>query len=324
MMVGRLKVCDSIVQSFVIAKNFQASGHNNSMDFSPKGRNLICGNDDDSIVIYDCANEGIVKDTLFSKKYGVSNICYTHEDDKVLYSSNKINDDIRYQSLHDNRYIQYFNGHTKRVVSTCLSPVDDSFISGSLDNTVRLWDLKSSASKGVVQADGNPIVSYDPEGMIFAIGTNSEIIRLFDERKYEKGPFATFKLPADQDCTWTHLKFSVDAKKILISSNGSITRLIDAFNGKPLHSFKSPVDAEAEPLSMEASFSPDGQYVLVGTHEGNIQVWNTESGSSIGVLQSKYLGLNPSPLQCVKFNPRFMMIASGGKSVSLWLPTAEE
>uniref|UniRef100_A0A8B9WJV6 Uncharacterized protein n=1 Tax=Bos mutus grunniens TaxID=30521 RepID=A0A8B9WJV6_BOSMU len=37
----------------------------------------------------------------------------------------------------------YFPGHSKRVVALSMSPVDDTFISGSLDKTIRLWDLCS-------------------------------------------------------------------------------------------------------------------------------------------------------------------------------------
>lgn len=32
-----------------------------------------------------------------------------------------------------------------RVVSLCMSPVNDSFMSGSLDHTVRMWDLRVNA-----------------------------------------------------------------------------------------------------------------------------------------------------------------------------------
>ena len=32
-----------------------------------------------------------------------------------------------------------------RVVSLCMSPVNDSFMSGSLDHSVRIWDLRVNA-----------------------------------------------------------------------------------------------------------------------------------------------------------------------------------
>lgn len=52
-----------------------------------------------------------------------------------------------------------------------------------------------------------------------------------------QGPFTTFKLTQDKDCDWTGMKFSPDGKLILISTNGQILRLIDAFQGTPLQTF---------------------------------------------------------------------------------------
>ena len=52
-----------------------------------------------------------------------------------------------------------------------------------------------------------------------------------------QGPFATFKLPQDKDCDWTGMKFSPDGKYIVVSTNGQVIRLIDAFQGTPLQTF---------------------------------------------------------------------------------------
>ena len=52
-----------------------------------------------------------------------------------------------------------------------------------------------------------------------------------------QGPFATFKLPQDKDCDWTGMKFSPDGKMIVVSTNGQVIRLIDAFQGTPLQTF---------------------------------------------------------------------------------------
>jgi COMPASS component SWD2 len=50
-----------------------------------------------------------------------------------------------------------------------------------------------------------------------------------------QGPFSTFKLPKEKDCEWTNLKFSADGKTIMLTTNGNIIRLIDAFTGQLKH-----------------------------------------------------------------------------------------
>ncbi|KAG7280552.1 hypothetical protein CRUP_028278 [Coryphaenoides rupestris] len=138
-----MKLTDNVLRSFRVAKVFRENSDKiNCFDFSSNGETIISSSDDDSLVLYDC-QEGKPKRTLYSKKYGVDLIRYTHAANTVVYSSNKIDDTIRYLSLHDNKYIRYFPGHNKRVTSLSMSPVDDTFISGSLDKTIRLWDLRA-------------------------------------------------------------------------------------------------------------------------------------------------------------------------------------
>ena len=41
---------------------------------------------------------------------------------QAVHASTKVDDTIRYLSLHDNKYIRYFPGHTKKVTTLCMSP----------------------------------------------------------------------------------------------------------------------------------------------------------------------------------------------------------
>lgn len=314
-----MKLLDHVVQSFRVAKVFRENTDRiNSIDFSLNGETLISSSDDESIVIYDC-EKGTHKRTLHSKKYGVDLIRYTHATNTAIHSSTKVDDTLRYLSLHDNKYIRYFQGHTKKVVSLCMSPVDDSFMSGSLDKTIRIWDLRSPNCQGVMHSSGTrPVANFDPEGLIFAVGMNSECVKLYDLRSFDKGPFNTFKLPQDKDCDWTGLKFSPDGKTILISTNGQIIRLIDAFQGTPLQTFMGHINNKGIPL--EASFSPDSQFIFSGSTDGRIHVWNAETGVKTAVLNCDHTG----PAQCVQFNPKYMMFASACTNMAFWLPTIEE
>ncbi|CAH1265891.1 WD repeat-containing protein 82-like isoform X1 [Branchiostoma lanceolatum] len=313
-----MKLTDGTLRSFKVAKVFRENSDRiNSLDFAPSGETLISSSDDDSIVIYDC-QEGKPKRTLYSKKYGVDLIRFTHAANTVIYSSNKIDDTIRYLSLHDNKYIRYFPGHTKKVVALCMSPIDDTFMSGSLDKTIRLWDLRSPNCQGLMHVPGRPVCNFDPEGLIFAAGINSEMIKLYDLRSFDKGPFTTFRLQQDKDCDWTGLKFSNDGKLILISTNGTVIRLIDAFSGTPLQQFMGHTNLKG--LSIEASFTPDSRYTIVGSQDGKIHVWNNENGSKTIVLDAKH----PGPVQCVQFNPKFMMMGSACTNMAFWLPSTDD
>ncbi|CDQ78849.1 unnamed protein product [Oncorhynchus mykiss] len=246
-----MKLTDNVLRSFRVAKKIQTI---NCFDFSSNGETIISSSDDDSLVLYDC-QEGKPKRTLYSKKYGVDLIRYTHAANTVVYSFNKIDDTIRYLSLHDNKYIRYFPGHNKRVTALSMSPVDDTFISGSLDKTM---GPAVSARCGLMHLQGKPVCSFDPEGLIFAAGVNSEMVKLYDLRSFDKGPFATFKLQYDRTCEWTGLKFSNDGKLILVSTNGGALRLLDAFKGAVMHSFGGYNNSKA--VTLEASFTPDSVY----------------------------------------------------------------
>ncbi|KAK2142897.1 hypothetical protein LSH36_900g00006 [Paralvinella palmiformis] len=313
-----MKLTDVVLRNFRVAKVFRENTDRiNSLDFSPNGETLISSSDDDSIVIYDCQN-GTPKRTLNSKKYGVDLISYTHAINTAVHSSTKVDDTIRYLSLHDNKYIRYFQGHTKKVVTLCMSPTDDTFLSGSLDKTIRLWDLRSPNCQGLMHLPGRPVAAFDPEGLIFAAGINSESLKLYDLRSFDKGPFATFKLQQDKDCDWTGLKFSPDGKLILISTNGSVVRLIDAFQGTPLQTFTGHTNQRG--LALEASFSPDSQFVFSGSADGKIHSWDTITGARVAVLNGDHVG----PVQCVRFNPKFLMLATACNNMAFWLPQVDE
>jgi hypothetical protein len=49
-----------------------------------------------------------------------------------------------------------------------------------------MWDLRSPDCVGLMQCPGRPVVAFDPEGLIFAVGLQSEQIKLYDLRGFDK------------------------------------------------------------------------------------------------------------------------------------------
>ncbi|ODM90377.1 WD repeat-containing protein 82 [Orchesella cincta] len=312
-----LQMSDDTVRKMRVTKIYRENTDRiNSMHFSQSGDLLISSAEDDQIVIYDC-EKGLQKRALNSKKYGVDLINFTHAKNTAIHSSTKIDDTIRYLSLHDNKYLRYFPGHGGKVTTLCMSPTDDTFLSGSLDKTLRLWDLRSSNCQGLMHLQGKPVAAFDPEGLIFAAGVNNESIKLYDLRSFDKGPFATFRLPYEKD-QWASLKFSPDGKLVMICTFGSVTRIVDAFDGTPLQSFVGTPNVQN--LHLEATFSPDSQYVFSGSVDGSVHVWNAIKGYKVCVLNG-----NPhEPVGCIQFNPKYMMMASAHKNMTFWVPHGYE
>ncbi|KAF5829449.1 WD40-repeat-containing domain protein [Dunaliella salina] len=140
------------------------------MDFHRTEDMLVTASDDDSIHVYNTAS-GMLTETVYSKKYGVSNICSTHSQYCVMYATRKppanANDlswySLRYHDIRRNEYVRYFRGHTGPLNTLAMSPKNDVFMSASQDKTVRLWDMRTNLCQGLMQAPGNPCASFDQQ-----------------------------------------------------------------------------------------------------------------------------------------------------------------
>ncbi|KAJ3329516.1 WD repeat-containing protein 82 [Blyttiomyces sp. JEL0837] len=254
---------DEKLSSFSLAKVFKDNErHITSMDYDASGEFLLTVSDDDSLRMYDCLS-GTLKKTSFSKKYGCAHGRFTHKNTTVIYASTKEDHAIRYLSFHDNKFIRYFKGHTARVTALEMCPQDDQFLSASQDGTVRLWDLRSPNGVGMIYAGEHPCIAFDPTGLVFAVGTKSGEVRMFDLKNYSPGPFATFTITGGTG-EWSSMKFNNDGKCLLISTKGQSHIIIDSYNGNTVQTLKG-TNNNAQ-VDMEASFTPDGKYVVSGEY----------------------------------------------------------
>jgi COMPASS component SWD2 len=264
-----------------------------SLDFDDRGELCIASADDETLQLYDCIS-GRHQKTLFSKKYGCHLAKFTHSSSNIIYASTKGDDTIRYLSLHDNSYIRYFKGHRRLVNSLEVSPVDDQFISCSADDTVRLWDLKSSNCHGLLNLPSPSLAAFDPSGIIFAVASQaSSSIMLYDLRNYDKAPFTTFTITDDAFLSaysypprmpqWSKLEFSNDGKLMLLGTRGHSHYVIDSFaenTSKFLYRVLRPrgftlPEKEGKETSGSVCFTPDGRYIVGGQGERGVAVWDT-------------------------------------------------
>ncbi|CAD5222191.1 unnamed protein product [Bursaphelenchus xylophilus] len=287
----------------------------NHLNYSEDGNLLICSDDNDCMIVYDIQT-GLQNRTINSKKYGVNLVHFVRGTKDVISASTKVDNTIRYLSLSNNQYLRYFVGHSKKVVTLCMNPTEEMFLSGALDNTVRLWDLRVSTCQGVMNLPSRPIAAFDPEGLIFAAGINSDTIKLYDVRTFDKGPFATFVIRPDDDWSaeWTNMTFSPDGQCILISTNGEFLRVVNAFTGKLMSTLYGHDNSEK--LSLNGCFSPDSKYVFCGGSDGQLTCWDRETGQIVYTYKTN----DTHTIEHCLFNQKYYVLATASTNLSLWNP----
>eukprot|EP01124_Arcella_intermedia_P023844 TRINITY_DN3888_c0_g1_i2.p1 TRINITY_DN3888_c0_g1~~TRINITY_DN3888_c0_g1_i2.p1 ORF type:complete len:215 (+),score=56.88 TRINITY_DN3888_c0_g1_i2:499-1143(+) len=207
-----------------------------------------------------------------------------------------------------------------------------------MDGTVRVWDLRNTTCQGMLKKPGHHVVAYDPQGVAFCTGSPNNLIKLFDSRNLQAGPFATFKISAPEIYTFLDLQISDNSKYILIATSKNIFLLLDAFTGEVKQVFTKIVNENL--CKLGCAFTPDSSYVTLGSQDGNVFSWkvneeeeNEEKRDGEDIME-KFKNQpepvstwkqhtkkgTPGPVGCVRWNPRYKMACTASSVTCLWIP----
>ncbi|GAB4276669.1 MAG: hypothetical protein Fur0025_02020 [Oscillatoriaceae cyanobacterium] len=193
--------------------------------------------------------------------------------------------------------------HSELVKSVAISPNGKIIASGSLDHTVKLWDLETGKLLHAFTGHTGPVscVKFSPDGQTIASSSafKDGTIRLWDLDSKQQ-------ITALKGNDWIVLSvwsiaFSPDGK-ILASAHhaDSTVKIWNLENGQLLRTLRGHVWAVES-----VAISPDGQTVVSGSLDSNIKIWNLKNGQLIQTLN----GPADSP---------FSMVQSWFSSHSIW------
>ena len=140
--------------------------------------------------------------------------------------------------------IATLSGHSDSVLSISFSPDGKTVVSGSLDNTTKLWDVANKKEITTLPGQGNAVNSaaFSPDGKRVACGSRDKTIRLWDVVDCEK-EIAT--LSGHSDCVHS-VAFSPDSKIVASASSDKTIKLWDVGFYIELEPFLKSLHADAK------------------------------------------------------------------------------
>lgn len=207
-------------------------------------------------------------------------------------------------------------GHTMSVSSVAWSPDGKTLASGSSDETIKLWDVRTG--KNITTLKGDEVdwefssvtsVAYSPDGKRLASASTDKTIRLWDVISGRN--IATLEGHTDevQSVAWspngkTLASISDDAIKLWNVGIGKNTATL-----KVEHEFVNSV-----------AWSPSGKTLASGNSNGLIREWNVASGKHVASLDEG--GEN---VLTVAYSPDGKILAAGdGCTIRLWDMTSHK
>ncbi|BAZ29595.1 serine/threonine protein kinase with WD-40 repeats [Cylindrospermum sp. NIES-4074] len=193
------------------------------------------------------------------------------------------------------------------VNAVAISPDGKTFVSGSDDKTIKIWNLQTGELKSTLTGHSNSVysVAISPDGKTFVSGSGDKTIKIWNLQTGE----LKSTLTGHSNSVYS-VAISPDGKTFVSGSGDKTIKIWNLQTGelKSLTGLSSWVRSVA--------ISPDGNTLVSG--DKTIKIWNLQTGE----LKS-LTGLS-SWVRSVAISPDGNTLVSGDKTIKIWnLQTGE-
>lgn len=196
-------------------------------------------------------------------------------------------------------------GHTRLVNSVAFSADGKTIVSGSIDKSVRLWELETGKSIAVLQGHTDQVssVAFSPDGRFVASASRDKTIKIWDISTL--GPPQTLEIDTSERPVVT---FSQDGRFIATAGLHGAVSMWEVATLKLVRTFQAP----AQVFSL--AFSTDGKW-LAANRDKVAVIWDVSSGELVRSFEGHDLNI-----LWIAFSPdnRSLATASADETVKLW------
>ncbi|KAF7368441.1 WD40 repeat-like protein [Mycena venus] len=214
---------------------------------------------------------------------------------------------VKYMGIFGRGLLMSMEGHSGQVKAAAFSPDGARVVSGSDDQTVRIWDAtmgveltKMDGHRGLVRS-----VAFSPDGARVVSGSDDETVRIWDATT---GAELT-KMNGHNGKVYS-VAFSTDGVRIVSGSDDETVCIWNAETGASVMQMKGHSNAV-----YSVAFSPDGAQVVSGSSDKTVRIWDATTGAQVTEMQG-----HSDWVRTVAFSPDGEQVVSGSddKTVRIW------
>lgn len=326
-------------------------GRVRALCWSPDGKRIAVGSDDNSLRLFDALTGEQVRECT-GHRGGISTVACS-PDGRWIVSGSR-DGTIKIWDSSTGSDFATFTGHRGHVCGVAFRPDGRQIVSAGRDNSVKLWTTFSAPAPRVVttHADCVSSVAFTPDGRRVISGSWDRTARVCDIATGKQvavfnGHSHLISSVARGDNGKTFISGSWDGSVgvwevstgkerfvikpelgsinavamgpsgKLVAAGGGCDRIIvfRASTGERVSEIHLGQSDEAQLLGPAIAFSPDGSQIVSGIPNGQLGIWDTTTGRKLRSMQ----GHNAS-IRCVVFSRDGQRIVSGGddNTVRVW------
>ncbi len=197
-------------------------------------------------------------------------------------------------------------GHTGAVHDLAISPDGHLLVSGSEDQSLRLWRLPGGESLKTLSGHSGEIwgVAMSADGRLLVSGSDDNSLRLW--RLPDGLPLENWQVTGAVNA----LALSPDERLVATGTINHTIRLLALPKGQPVKTLTGHTD-----LIIRLAFSPDGRWLVSASRDQTVRLWRLPEGTLHHTL-----GGHTASVNGLAISPDSLLLASGGldKTIRLW------
>ena len=306
------------------------TGWINVLAFSPNGKILASGSTDRTVQLWNTAT-GESLATFTGHIDGITALAFSPDGSTLASAST--DGMIRFWHTETGAPLaDRITGHTQLVKAATFFEDSSTLASVAFNGVITFWDVETS-QKSTVQAAGHrdmfPTLAFSPDGTklvsvgaegttVFGAGISTwrqdHLIRLTNVKTGRE--LATLQYAREVN----ELTFSPDGETVAFSGLGEI-RLWNTETGDeqaiPLADQRAGI--HNMPTVLALAFSPDGRWLVSGTRDGKIQMWDVATGEVLVAFADPTERENLGSISALAFSPDRALLAVGTRGhIHLW------